>query len=92
MKNEQKNNIRKGIITSGLRAISNGVKTKKILKKEELTRTHTWGKWTPQPLRTHFIVCACGNKYIKTRKGQTRCIWCICQKAAQAPKKTQRKA
>ena len=35
------------------------------------------GKWVEKPFLTDVPVCACGNKYIKTRKGQTQCIKCI---------------
>src|SRR3989338_6892388 len=35
------------------------------------------GKWIEKPFLTHVPVCACGNKYIKTRPNQTQCIKCI---------------
>ncbi len=35
------------------------------------------GKWVEKPFLTHIPVCACGNKYIKTRENQTKCIKCI---------------
>jgi len=35
------------------------------------------GKWIEKPFLTHVPVCACGNKYIKTREKQTQCIKCI---------------
>lgn len=35
------------------------------------------GKWVEKPFLTHVPVCACGNKYIKTRPHQTKCIKCI---------------
>ncbi len=48
-------------------------KTEKVLEKV----THRWGTWSPAAQRTQTSVCRCGNKYIKTRKGQTVCLWCL---------------
>jgi len=60
------------------------VKTiKKILKveKEEEKLIHTWGKWVERPRRTETLVCACGNRYIKTRKNQKECVPCMVRHA-----------
>ncbi len=35
------------------------------------------GKWIEKPLKSTALVCACGNKYIKTRRLQKECITCI---------------
>ncbi|MFM2357942.1 MAG: hypothetical protein RJA61_679 [Candidatus Parcubacteria bacterium] len=35
------------------------------------------GKWVERPRRMEILVCACGNKYIKTRDRQKTCIRCI---------------
>lgn len=64
---------------------------KKILKKK-LTKMvkapkeaqkliHTWGKWVERPRRTETLVCACGNRYIKTRKNQKECLQCMVRHA-----------
>ena len=54
---------------------------KKIIKKtEEKTDPragHTWGTWVERPRRAEIVMCECGNKYIKTRKNQTRCLRCL---------------
>ena len=34
------------------------------------------GKWINNPNKTVVVVCECGNKYIKTRVGQTACLRC----------------
>jgi hypothetical protein len=49
---------------------------KKIEKVEEKV-VHTWGKFIERPRRTETLVCACGNRYIKTRKNQTECVPCM---------------
>ena len=33
--------------------------------------------WVPKPRKSEIVLCACGNKYIKTRPGQTTCVRCI---------------
>lgn len=38
------------------------------------------GKWIEKPTRSIILVCACGAKYIKTRKDQTGCIKCFMNK------------
>ncbi|MDP2648565.1 MAG: hypothetical protein Q8P19_01555 [bacterium] len=35
------------------------------------------GKWIENPNEPAIEVCECGNKYIKTRKGQEVCLMCI---------------
>ncbi len=35
------------------------------------------GKYVYKPLLSVVIVCACGNKYVSTRKGQKTCIRCL---------------
>ncbi len=42
------------------------------------------GKWVEKPFLTEVPVCVCGNKYIKTRNGQTECIKCIYKAARPA--------
>jgi hypothetical protein len=49
---------------------------KKIEKVEEKV-VHTWGKFIERPRRTETLVCACSNRYIKTRKNQTECVPCM---------------
>jgi len=43
--------------------------------------TFQWrGKFVAKPEREKAPVCACGNKYLKTRKNQTECLRCILNK------------
>ena len=35
------------------------------------------GKWIEKPDLTKVAICACKNRYIKTRENQTMCIKCI---------------
>jgi hypothetical protein len=35
------------------------------------------GKWTDNPNQPAVVHCACGNKYIKTREGQVKCLRCM---------------
>ncbi|MCE9541877.1 hypothetical protein K8R03_04975 [Candidatus Kaiserbacteria bacterium] len=35
------------------------------------------GRWIAKPLNSVALQCACGNKYVKTRKDQTKCLRCI---------------
>jgi len=35
------------------------------------------GIWVEKPRRCEILICPCGNKYLKTREGQTVCIKCI---------------
>jgi len=55
--------------------------TKVIAPKEEEKLIHTWGKWVERPRRTETLVCACGNRYIKTRKNQKECVQCMVRHA-----------
>jgi len=57
------------------------VKKAKAQKKEEEKLIHTWGKWVERPRRTETLVCACGNRYIKTRKNQKECVPCMVRHA-----------
>ncbi len=58
------------------------VKKANILKgKEEEKLIHTWGKWVERPRRTETLVCACGNRYIKTRPKQKECLQCMVRNA-----------
>ena len=36
-----------------------------------------WAVRVAEPLRTAISVCACGSKYIKTRKDQRTCLRCL---------------
>jgi len=38
------------------------------------------GHWIVKPGKTQVLVCTCGNRYIKTRPGQTVCIKCLFSK------------
>ncbi len=57
------------------------IKKSLIVEKVEEKVVHTWGKWVERPRRTETLVCACGNRYIKTRKNQSECISCITKHA-----------
>ena len=35
------------------------------------------GKWIDNPNTVAVVTCSCGNKYIKTRAGQTHCLRCF---------------
>lgn len=35
------------------------------------------GHWVVKIKKTPIFVCTCGNKYLKTRAGQTRCLRCM---------------
>lgn len=59
-------------------------KTNKKIEKEEEKVIHTWGKWVERPRRTETLVCACGNRYIKTRLRQTECLRCMIDHAKKA--------
>lgn len=51
---------------------------KKIDTKEKEKVAHnSWGSWTERPRRSDIVLCACGNRYIKTRKGQSVCVQCL---------------
>ncbi len=42
------------------------------------------GKWVDDPRATVVSLCRCGNKYIKTRAGQARCLRCVAAAAREA--------
>ncbi len=49
-------------------------------KKQKMASPKTFqhlGKWVEKRTVSEILVCACGNKYIKTRKEQTLCIKCM---------------
>ena len=35
------------------------------------------GHWIEKKNKTAILVCECGNKYIKTRAAQARCLRCL---------------
>ena len=35
------------------------------------------GKWIEKPKPTVVSLCACAGRFIKTRKGQTKCLTCM---------------
>ncbi|MEX2010266.1 MAG: hypothetical protein WD874_00480 [Parcubacteria group bacterium] len=35
------------------------------------------GKWVEKKTRSEILLCPCGAKYIKTRKGQGTCVKCL---------------
>ncbi len=35
------------------------------------------GRWIVKPGKTEVLVCSCGNRYLKTRPGQTMCLRCV---------------
>ncbi len=35
------------------------------------------GKWIERPQKSTVSVCSCGNKYLKTRPNQLRCLLCM---------------
>jgi hypothetical protein len=35
------------------------------------------GHWIVNPNKTNVLVCTCGNRYLKTRPGQTLCLRCV---------------
>jgi len=34
------------------------------------------GHWIVKPRKTPIVVCACGNRYLKTRPAQKECLRC----------------
>ncbi len=38
---------------------------------------HVYGKWVLKTTKSTIFLCACGAKYLKTRKNQTTCIACM---------------
>ena len=52
----------------------------KPAKKNEIPEKaahNSWGSWVERPRRASILLCECGNRYIKTRKGQTVCVQCL---------------
>jgi len=37
------------------------------------------GHWIEKTVVTPILLCTCGNRYLKTRPGQTKCLRCISQ-------------
>ena len=37
------------------------------------------GHWIEKTVVTPILVCQCGNRYLKTRSGQTKCLRCTSQ-------------
>ena len=35
------------------------------------------GHWIVKPGKTAVLLCACGNRYLKTRNAQRKCLTCI---------------
>ena len=35
------------------------------------------GHWIEKPHKTAILVCPCGNRYLKTRRNQERCLRCL---------------
>lgn len=48
-----------------------------IPKNPIIKNTRKNGRWVERPLASKVSICACGNKYVKTREHQTTCIRCI---------------
>lgn len=44
------------------------------------------GQYVYRPLKCAVLSCACGDKYIKTRKNQTRCLRCIIEGEKNPPR------
>jgi len=40
---------------------------------------HKDGHWIENPNKAAVLMCACGNRYLKTRDRQTKCLRCISQ-------------
>jgi hypothetical protein len=40
---------------------------------------HKDGHWIENPRKNTVLTCTCGNRYLKTRHNQTRCLTCISQ-------------
>jgi len=38
---------------------------------------HKDGHWIENPRKNMVLTCTCGNKYLKTRHGQSKCLRCI---------------
>ncbi|HEY6018520.1 MAG TPA: hypothetical protein VIY48_01035 [Candidatus Paceibacterota bacterium] len=35
------------------------------------------GHWVVKPRKTPILICDCGNRYLKTRPGQSVCLRCL---------------
>lgn len=35
------------------------------------------GHWIEKPHKTAILLCVCGNRYLKTRAGQEKCLRCV---------------
>ena len=35
------------------------------------------GHWIEKPNKTPILLCDCGNRYLKTRRNQTKCLRCM---------------
>ncbi|MEI7720106.1 MAG: hypothetical protein WCI89_02775 [bacterium] len=35
------------------------------------------GQWIERPNKTTILICLCGNRYLKTRLKQEKCLRCI---------------
>lgn len=35
------------------------------------------GHWVVKPRKTPILMCDCGNRYLKTRSGQSQCLRCV---------------
>lgn len=35
------------------------------------------GHWIVRPRKVEILTCKCGNRYLKTRPGQTVCVRCL---------------
>ena len=53
------------------------IKPKQKKKEPKAAEKHVWGRVRESKQRTETTVGPCGNKYIKTRKGQLECLWCL---------------
>jgi len=38
---------------------------------------HKDGHWIENPHKAPVLMCACGNRYLKTRHAQVKCLRCI---------------
>lgn len=54
-----------------------GKPVKKAIASKQKPVHNSWGNWVERPRQSEIHMCSCGNKYLKTRKGQSTCIRCI---------------
>jgi len=60
--------------------ITSSERSKKVKHNIKTLSTKTFqrnGKWVEKPRVSEVSLCACGNKYIRTRKNQTMCVKCM---------------